>query len=116
VIQLKNIFLLLSSLFFLNGESVEYVSINKTSEKFSCKLSQKSHQFSIDKFIEDSSPNEDLDLEEDTDETDEDFVYSTSSKTLIVAITSLQNHSFDYPFSHQSIKKFILYCSLKLHC
>jgi hypothetical protein len=115
--DLRNIFILLISLLSINGVMVNNVSINEISTKSEVHLLKKNHQVSVDKFVEDSIPNEDFDLEEDTDDTDDDdFLEILSSKNVSIVSKSFQNHSFSYTFSHQSVKRFILYCSLKLHC
>jgi hypothetical protein len=114
--HLRYIFIALITLLSFNGVSVENISLNAHSKSQVTTFSQKFYHVSLDSFVEDTSPNEDFDLEEDTDDTDDDFLETFFSKNIIIASKSLQNHSFFYSFSHQSVKKFILYCSLKLHC
>lgn len=114
--QLKNIFLILYSLFFLDGGSIENVSINKSSEKFTFKVAQKFSHFSLNNFVEDTSSNEDFDLEEDTDDTEDDFLETSFSKNAQIFRKPHSTYFLLYSFSHQSVKRFILYCSLKLHC
>jgi hypothetical protein len=114
--KLRSIFILLISLLSINGVMVNDVSINEISTKSEVRLLKKTYQVSVDNFVEDSTPNEDFDLEEDTDDTDDDFLETMFSRNLVIIGKSFQNHSFSYTFSHQSVKRFILYCSLKLHC
>jgi hypothetical protein len=100
----------------MNGGSINNVSISESAKNSTIKLAQKFYHVSIDSFAEDTTPNEDFDLEEDTDDTDDDdFLETMFSKSLPFVSVSFQNHSFFYTFSHQSVKRFILYCSLKLH-
>ena len=114
--QLKNIFIALIALLSFNGVSVENIQFNAFEKSQITEFSQKFYHVSIDSFTEDTIPNEDFDLEEDTDDTDDDFLETILSKNLLTISESFQNHFFFYSFSHQSVKKFILYCSLKLHC
>jgi hypothetical protein len=113
---LKNIFIALITLLSFNGVNVNNVSLNVKNKSKITEFSQKFCHVSIDSFVEDSSPNEDFDLEEDTDETDDDFLGTMFSRNFLIIGKSFRNHSFFYSFSHQSVKKFILYCSLKLYC
>ncbi len=115
--KLKNIFILLITLLSINGVVVDNVSLNEINKKSEFKATQKFHHVSVDSFVEDTSSNEDFDLEEDTDDTDDDdFLETISSKNHLIVRKLYQNHSFFYSHSHQSVKRFILYCSLKLHC
>ena len=114
--QLRNIFITLFTLLSFNGVGVQNISLNVQNKDQISELSQKFHSFSIDSFVEDTTPNEDFDLEEDNDDTDDDFLETMFSKNSLTIGNLLQNYFSNYSFSHQSVKKFILYCSLKLHC
>lgn len=114
--KLRNIFILLISLLTINGEKVNIISINGVSEHSVSKEIQSYHHISVDNFIEYSSPNQDFDLEEDTDDTDNDFWGTMFSKNIAVQNASPHIYHYSYSYSHQSVKRFILYCSLKLHC
>ena len=114
--QLRNIFIALIALLSFNGVSVKSISNNVKNKSQLTEFSQKFYHVSVDSFVEDSTPNEDFDFEEDTDETDDDFLETMFSRNLLIISKSFQNYSHFYSFSHQSVKKFILYCSLKLHC
>jgi hypothetical protein len=114
--HLRNIFIALITLLSFNGVSVENISLNTHKKSQVTTFSQKFYQVSIDSFAEDTTPNEDFDLEEDTDETDDDFLETMFSKSIFAQGTSLPIHSYYYSYSLQSVKRFILYCSLKLHC
>jgi hypothetical protein len=100
----------------MNGGSINNVSINDSIKITTIKLTQKFYQVSIDSFAEDTTPNEDFDLEEDTDDTDDDFLETMFSRNTLIHSKSHSIHSYYYSYSHQSVKRFILYCSLKLHC
>jgi hypothetical protein len=114
--QLRNIFIALIMLLNFNGVSVQNISLNVKNKSQITEFSQKFYHVSIDSFAEDTTPNEDFDLEEDTDDTDDDFLETMFSKGIIIQSTTQQIHSYYYSFSLQSVKRFILYCSLKLHC
>jgi hypothetical protein len=114
--QLRNIFIALISLLNFNGVNVQNISLNVQNKSLITEFSQKFYHVSIDNFTEDSAPNEDFDLEEDTDDTDDDFLETLFSKNVFIQSTSQSIHSNYYSFSLQSVKRFILYCSLKLHC
>jgi hypothetical protein len=114
--HLRNIFIALITLLNFNSGSVENIQINAPHKSQITEFSQKFYHISMDSFAEDTTPNEDFDLEEDTDDTDDDFLETLFSKNFLIISESFHNHSFFYSFSHQSVKKFILYCSLKLHC
>jgi hypothetical protein len=114
--KLKNIFILLITLLSINGVMVDNVSLNEFNKKTEFKVTQKFHHVSVDSFVEDTSPNEDFNLEEDTDDTDDDFLETLFSKNVLILSKSQSIHSYYYSHSHQSVKRFILYCSLKLHC
>jgi hypothetical protein len=114
--HLRYIFLTLITLLNFNSGSVENILLNTPHKSQINEFSQKIYHVSIDSFVEDTTPNEAFDLEEDTDDTDDDFSKTSFSRNLLVISKSFQNHSFYYTFSPQSVKKFILYCSLKLHC
>ncbi len=113
--KLRNIFVLLISLLYINGE-ISNMSINGVHEHSKLKEIQSYYPVSIDNSIEDSSPNKDFDLEEDTDDTDNYFLKTLLSKNLIFQSTSPSIHSYHYSYSLHSIKRFILYCTLKLRC
>lgn len=113
---LRNIFILLISLLTFNGVMVNEVSLHEIAKKSEIKVAQKFHHISVDNFVEDTTPNEDFDLEEDCDDTDDDFIETSLSPKLIIASTSSHINSYYYSHSHQSVKRFILYCSLKLYC
>lgn len=113
---LKIIFALLISLLAFNGVMVNHVPIHDISKKSEIKVAQNLNHTSVDNFVEDTTPNEDFDLEEDCDDTDDDFKETFFSTKLTFASTSRHNNSFYYSHSHQSVKRFILYCSLKLNC
>jgi hypothetical protein len=114
--QLRNMFIAFITLLNFNSGSVENILLNAPYKSQITEFSQKNYHVSIDSFVGDTTPNEDFDLEEDTDDTEDDFLETLFSKNLLIVSKSFQNHSFFYSFSLQSIKKFILYCSLKLHC
>jgi hypothetical protein len=114
--HLGNIFILLITLINFSGGSVQNVSNNVNNKIQITKLKQKFYHVSVDSFLEDTTPNEDFDLEEDTDEIDDNFLETMFSRNHLIISKPFRNHSFFYSFSHQSVKKFILYCSLKLYC
>ncbi len=114
--QLRNIFLVLITLINFSGGSVQNVLNNVNNKSQITELTHKFYHVSVDSFVEDTTPNEDFDLEEDTNETDDDFLETMFSRNPLTFSKPFRNHSFFYSFSHQSVKKFILYCSLKLHC
>jgi hypothetical protein len=101
----------------MNGGSINNVSIGESGKNPTIKLAQKFYHVSIDSFAEDTTPNEDFDLEEDVDDTDDDdFLETMFSKNVLILRKSQSIHSYYFSHSHQSVKRFILYCSLKLHC
>jgi hypothetical protein len=114
--HLRNIFITLITLLSFNGVSVHNISLDVRNKSHITELSQKNYHFSIDSFAEDTTPNEDFDLEEDTDDTDDDFLENMFSKNILFPSTSPSIHTYNYSYSLQSVKRFILYCSLKLHC
>jgi hypothetical protein len=114
--HLKNIFFALITLLNFSGVPVQNISHNVHNKSQITEYSQKFYQISFDSFVEDTTPNEDFDLEEDTDDTDDDFLETMFSKSIFIQSTSQPIHSYYYSFSLQSVKRFILYCSLKLHC
>lgn len=114
--KLRNIFILFISLLAINSGKINNLSISDFDKNSKLKEIQSYHHISVDNFIEDSSPNEDFDLEEDTDDTDNDFVGTIFSKNIIKQSISQPSHSYYNFYSLQSVKRFILYCSLKLHC
>ena len=114
--KLRNIFVLLISLLYINGGKVNNLSINDVHEHSKLKEIQSYYPVSIDNSIEDSSPNKDFDLEEDTDDTDNYFLKTSLSKNIILQSASPSIHFYYYSYSLHSIKSFILYCSLKLRC
>jgi hypothetical protein len=105
------------ALFFVNngiGKSVSDVSLHKYTV-----ASTVSHQsnYAFGLLTESSDFNEDFDVEEDSDDTDDDFLESGNAKNLNIIFPQNTNTSvFYYQFSFQSVKRFILFCSLKLHC
>jgi hypothetical protein len=113
---LRNMFILLISLLIFNGVMVNNVSLHEIAKKSEIKVAQNFNHISVDNFVEDTTPNEDFDLEEDCDDTDDDFMEALFSPKLISANTSPHPDSYYYSYSHQSVKRFILYCSLKLYC
>ncbi len=114
--HLRNIFIALITLLSINSVSVKNIPLNVQNKNQINESHQKFYHVSVDSFIKDTTPNEDFDLEEDTDDTDDDFLETMFSKNHSNVSKSFQNHYFSYKFSHQSVKRFILYCSLKLHC
>ena len=114
--HLRNIFIALITLLSINGVSVQNITLNVQNKNQINESHQKFYHVSVDSFIEDTTPNEDFDLEEDTDDTDDDFLETMFSKGIIIQSISQQFHSNYYTFPHQSVKRFILFCSLKLHC
>lgn len=114
--KLRNICILLISLLAINSGKVNNMSINGVDKHAVLKEIQSYHHSSVDNFIEDFSPNEDFDFEEDTDDTDNDFLGTMFSKKIITQSISLPIYSYYYSYSLHSVKRFILYCSLKLHC
>jgi hypothetical protein len=114
--HLRNIFIALITLLSFNGVSVNNISLNVKNKSQITEFSQKFYHVSIDSFTEDTTPNEDFDLEEDTDDTDDDFLETMFSKGIFIQNSSQPIHSYYYSYSLQSVKRFILYCSLKLHC
>lgn len=114
--KLTTIFILLISLLAINGGKVNNLSINDVDKNSKLNEIHSYHHLSVNNFIEDSSPNEDFDLEEDTDDTDNDFLGTIFSKNIITQNISQPNHSYYNFYSLQSVKRFILYCSLKLNC
>lgn len=113
---LRIIFALLISLLAFNSVRVNHVALHEISKKYEIKVAQNFNHISLDNFVEDTTPNEDFDLEEDCDDTDDDSTERLFSPKLTFASTSRHNNSFYYSHSHQSVKRFILYCSLKLNC
>ncbi len=113
---LRNIFIALITLINFSGVSVQNIPLDVQNKSQIAELSQKFYHVSIDSFAEDTAPNEDFDLEEDTDDSDDDFLETLFSKGIFIQSTSQPIHSYYYSFSLQSVKRFILYCSLKLHC
>jgi hypothetical protein len=113
---LRNIFILIVSLLSINGVMVNDVSLHEIAKKSEIKVVERFNHISVDNFVEDTTPNEDFDLEEDCDDTDDDFMGTLFSPKLIIASTSPHTNSYYYSYSHQSVKRFILYCSLKLYC
>ena len=113
--KLRNIFVLLISLLAINGEMVNNMSIKDLDKPTVLKQTHNTHHVSVDNFIEDSTPNEDFDLEEDADDTEDDFIETSSSKNVIILDNLQSTHFYCYSYSLQSVKRFILYCSLKLH-
>jgi hypothetical protein len=115
--QFRNIFLLMISLFFVNngiGKSVSDVSLHKYTV-----ASTVSHQsnYAFGTLAEGDDFNESFDVEEDSDDTDDDFLESRNGKSLNTTFAKNTNTSiFYYHPSFQSVKRFILFCSLKLHC
>lgn len=114
--KLRHIFILLISLLAINGGNVNNISISDVNKHSVSKEIQSYHRISVDNIIEDSFPNQDFDLEEDTDDTDNDFLGTIFSKNIVVQNASPPIYQYSYSYSHQSVKRFILYCSLKLHC
>jgi hypothetical protein len=114
--HLRNIFITLIMLLNFNSVSVKNMLLNESNKNLITEHHQKFYHVSIDSFAEDTTPNEDFDLEEDTDDTDDDFLETMFSKNLIITSKSFKQSYFSHSYSHQSVKKFILYCSLKLHC
>jgi hypothetical protein len=112
--KLKNILLLLIALLSINNGTGNSMSINFSDYTTFITFSHKP-QFIINNFVEDSNPNEDFDLEEDYDDTEDDFMENVSSKNLFILSTITNTNSYYYSYSHQSVKRFILYCSLKLY-
>ncbi len=113
---LRVIFALIVSLLAFNSVRVNNVPNYEISKKSEIKVAKNFNHISLDNFVEDTTPNEDFDLEEDCDDTDDDFTETLFSPKLTFATTSPHNNSFIYSHSHQSVKMFILYCSLKLYC
>ncbi len=113
--QIKNIFILFISLLLANNGLSKNLS-NNSSEKKTIVAHAKNQNSIISNFVEDSFPNEDFDLEEDFDDTDDDFVYISTSKNILVLDEHTNTHLYHYSYSIQSVKRFILYCSLKLYC
>ena len=112
----KNIFILLISLLAFNGVMVNDMSLHEITQKSEIKVSQKFYHISANSFVKDTTPNADFDLEEDCDDTDDDFMGILFSSNLIFASTSPHTNSYYYSYFHQSVKRFILYCALKLYC
>jgi hypothetical protein len=113
--QLKNILIIFVSLLLFNNGTSERV-LKSSSEKTSFTTYSHTHNFVLSNFVEDSFPNEDFDLEEDFDDTDDDFIHISTSKNILVLDEHTNTHLYHYSYSIQSVKRFILYCSLKLHC
>lgn len=114
--HLRNIFITLITLLSFNGVSVHNISLDVRNKSHITELSQKNYHFSIDSFAADTTPNEDFDLEEDTDDTEDDFLKTLFLKNIVFQSELPSLHSYSYSYSLQSVKRFILYCSLKLHC
>lgn len=113
---LRNIFITLIMLLNFNGVSVKNRSLNTSNKNLITTHQQKFYHVLLDSFTEDTTQNEGFDLEEDTDTADDDFLKTMFSENVFIIHKSFSNTNYFYSFSHQSIKKFILYCSLKLHC
>ena len=113
---LKSTFILLISLLEFSGVTVNDVSLYAAAKKSEIKVAQKFNHISVDNFVEDNTPKRDFDLEEDCDDTDDDFVGTLFSPKLVIAGIYPSTNSHYFSFSHQSVKRFILYCSLKLYC
>ena len=114
--KLRNIFILLISLLAINGEMVRNMSIKDVDKFIALKQTYNTNHVSVENFIEDSTPNEDFDLEEDADDTEDDFIKTSFPKNAIILDNLQSTHFYYYSYSLQSVKRFILYCSLKLHC
>ena len=114
--KLINIFILFISLLCINSGKVNNLSINDVHKHSKLKEIQSFHPVSVSNFSEDSSSNENFDLEEDTDDTDNYFLKTSLSKNIILQSASPSIHFYYYSYSLHSIKSFILYCSLKLRC
>jgi hypothetical protein len=114
--SLRIIFALLISLLAFNSVRVNHVAPHEISKKSELKFTQNFNHTSFDNFVEDTAPNESFDLEEDCDDTEDDFTEPIFSPKLTFSSTFRHNKSFHYSHAHQSVKRFILYCSLKLYC
>ena len=114
--KLRNIFILLIALLCINSGKANNLLINDVHNYSKLKEIQSFHPVLVGNFSEDSSSNENFDLEEDTDDTDNYFLKTSLSKNVTVQNTSPFIHFYYYSYSLHSVKRFILYCSLKLRC
>lgn len=114
--KLKNILILLISLLAINGGKVNNMSVKDVYKSTLSRQIRHTHHVSVDNFAKDSTPNEAFNLEEDADDTEDDFMETLFSKNAIASNNLQSTHFCYYSHSHQSVKRFILYCSLKLHC
>ena len=114
--QIKNIFILFISLLLANNGLSKNLS-NNFSEKKTVVVHAQNQHSAISSFVENSFPNDDFDLEEDSDDSDDDdYLHIITSKNIIVFDELTNTHLDSYFHSIQSVKRFILYCSLKLYC
>ncbi len=114
--KFRNIFVLLISLLLINNGVAKNLS-NNFSEKKVVVANTNHHSTTLSGFVENSFPNEDLDLEEDSDDSDDDdYVHIFTSRNTPIFDEHTKIHLYSYSCSNHSVKRFILYCSLKLHC
>ncbi|PWK28155.1 hypothetical protein LV89_00933 [Arcicella aurantiaca] len=114
--KFRNIFVLLISLLLINNGIAKNLS-NNFSEKKTVVVNENHHPTTLSTFVDDTFPDEDFDLEEDSDDSDDDdYVHILTTKNVVIFDEHTNTHLYSYSFSNHSVKRFILYCSLKLHC